>query len=87
MDSESICIYYDADAPEAIEHIFCDCEQLEERRRRKWEEDFDIKMMATHPEICRKVLAARFVQLSTERNKKQDEGGGGLPGRRKPQVA
>ena len=87
MDSEATCIYCDADAPETIEHVLCSCEQLEERRRRNWEGNFEISMMATHPELCRKVLVGRFAQLCTERNKEEDQGGGGPSGRREPQLA
>ena len=87
MDSEDICIYCDADAPETIEHILCSCEQLEERRRRNWEGNFEIGMMGTHPELCRKIFVARFAQLCTERKMEEDEGGGGPPGRRGPRFA
>ena len=86
LDSEAICIYCDADAPETIEHVLCECEQLEERRRRNWEGKVKINMMVTHPEVCRKILVARFAQLSADRQKEEDEGGGDPVGRTESQA-
>ena len=86
LDSEAICIYCDADAPETIEHVLCECEQLEERRRRNWEGKVKINMMVTHPEVCRKILVARFAQLSANRQKEEDEGGGDPVGRTESQA-
>ena len=74
--SSDICIYCEADAAETIKHILCDCSQLEERRARTFDGDVSIDMLTTHPDICRKILAARFKQLNNERKLVEDEGGG-----------
>ena len=63
LNSEDFYIYCDADAPETIEHMLCECEQLEERRRKNWGEKVKIEMMLTHPKVCRKILVARLSQL------------------------
>ena len=48
---------------ETIEHVLCHCGSLEEARVRNWEEEVEMKMMTTQPEICRRILAKRFQGL------------------------
>ena len=74
--SSDICIYCKADAAETIKHILCDCSYLEERRARTFDGEVSIDMLTTHPDICRKVLAARFKQLNKEKKLVEYEGGG-----------
>ena len=63
IDISDICIYCDSDSEESIEHVLCECPQLEEKRRRAHPEKFTLDMMTTHPEVCRKVLSTRFKKI------------------------
>jgi ribonuclease HI len=86
MDSQPICTYCTADAPETIEHVLCHCETLDATRVALWPEDFTISMLGSHPEICRKVLEKRFIGLRCEIKMEEDQGGGDPVGREGPQL-
>ena len=47
-----------------IEHVLCYCPGLELARRNLSNEPFQISMMVSHPEICRKLLVKRFKELA-----------------------
>ena len=76
--SSDTCIYYEADAAKTIKQILCDRSLLEKRRARTFDGDVSIDMLTTHPDICRKILTARFKQLDKEKKLVEDEGGGSL---------
>ena len=76
LDLEDKCMHCDMDAIDNIEHILCKCPQLEWKRISLHPEKFTVSMLTTHPEVCRKLLATRFEQLSEVCKEVEDEGGG-----------
>ena len=48
---------------ETINHVLCDCVSTEEARRRNWHEAVTPAMLTTHPDISRRILAAKYGDL------------------------
>ena len=46
-----------------ITHVLCDCVSTEEARRWKWHEAVTPAMLTTHPDITRRILAAKYGDL------------------------
>ena len=51
---------------ETIEHVLCNCAVTEEARVRNWNGNVELRMMVSEPEVCRKILAARFPILKAK---------------------
>ena len=49
--------------PEDTEHVLCHCACTEEARVRNWNEEMNMRMMVDEPDVCRKILGARFPAL------------------------
>ena len=75
MTSEGICIYCDMNEEETVEHVLCRCPQLELARREVWPEEIIMKMLVTHPDVCRKLLGRRYPALRRTGNPETDGGG------------
>ena len=48
---------------ETINHVLCDCVSTEEARRPYWNEAVNFEMLTTHPDITRRILAAKYGDL------------------------
>jgi len=81
MTSSGICIYCDLDEKETVEHVLCRCPQLEVARREAWPEEFNIKMLVTNPEVCRKLLGRRYPALRRVAIQEEESSRGGPPDR------
>ena len=53
--------------PETLKHVLCECEQTAEARQRHWPDTVSVDMMVTEPEVCRKILQARFKKLALKK--------------------
>ena len=52
--------------PEDTQHVLCNCAITEEARARQWDGEVELRMLVTQPEVCRKILAARFPILNAK---------------------
>ena len=75
--SSGICIYCDLDEEETVEHVLCRCPQLEIARREEWPEVFNIEMLVTNPDVCRRVLGRRYPALRKIGIREEESSGGG----------
>ena len=53
--------------PEDIEHALCYCAVTEEARTCNWDGKVKMEMLRDEPEVCRKILFARFPGLSLKK--------------------
>ena len=58
---------------ETIEHVLCHCPILGAKRRREHHEEMKIEMLADEPEICRRILSARFDKLTLKKNQPETQ--------------
>ena len=66
MEEDSDCEC--GEGKETIEHVLCHCSMLEERRRREYHGEVQLKLLVEEPEICRRILKGRYEKL----RKKED---------------
>ena len=57
---------------ETIQHLICDCPELEEERRKHFDGKVTQNHLVTHPEECRTILAKKITALETYKNTNEE---------------
>ena len=65
-EEDDACQKCDMQKPETLEHVLCECTDLDEERERHFNGKVSVKQMITDPDTCRKLLSNRFEGLRME---------------------